>query len=235
MSVEVVAHRGASGEFPENTRVAFEEAIRLEVETIEIDVHLTHDRQMVILHDYSVDRTSDGEGAVADLSLAAIKGLDAGNWFHARFAGARFLTLAETLDLMPRTMKLNVHVKETEEDQDELVSKVVSELERRSLLSTAFVTGNKGVVQAARNLQSEIQICCFLSVEECRALDCRILQPGNAIVTPELVAGAHRYGIEVNPFFADDSEEMRRLMECGVDGILTNYPARLQELLRDAL
>lgn len=233
-NVAVVAHRGASGEFPENTRSAFEEAIRLGVETIEIDVHLARDKSMVILHDYSVDRTSDGHGDVSDMTLAEIKEFDAGAWFNPRFAGERFLTLEETLDLMPPRMRLNVHVKETEADREILVPKVVNELVRRSLLETAFLTGEESALRIARRTLPEIEICCFLSVPECVALNCRILQPGNGKVTSGMVAEAHRNGIEVNAFYADDHAEMHRLIDCGVDGILTNYPGRLQGLLGGA-
>ena len=189
-TVAVVAHRGASGVFPENTRAAFEEAIRLGVETIEIDVHLTRDEALIIVHDYSVDRTSDGHGDISDMTLAEIKALDAGSWFDPNFTGERFLTLEETLDLMPSEMKLNVHIKETEADREILVPKVVHELTRRKLLDTAFVTGEEPVLRIARRTVPEIEICCFLTVPECVALDCRILQPGNGKVTPELVAEA---------------------------------------------
>ena len=87
-SVAVFAHRGASATHPENTEAAFSEALRLGVEAVELDVHLSADRQMVVIHDETVDRTSDGHGEIRRLSLAEIEELDAGGWFGAEFAGA---------------------------------------------------------------------------------------------------------------------------------------------------
>jgi len=236
--VAVVAHRGASGTFPESTTAAFQEAIRLGVETIEFDVHLSADRRLVIIHDATVDRTSDGEGRVAKMTLAEIKELDAGSWFGEEFAGERFLTLEETLDLMPPDLRLNVHVKAYEEDREEVVPQVVQELVRRDLLATAFLASDQESVALARRVEARLEICNLSTsppesyVRRSQAVECRILQPGNAMTTPELVVQAHGLGMEVNPFYADEEEEMRRLIDCGVDGILTNFPERLQELLR---
>ena len=103
--VAVIAHRGASGEFPENTIPAFQAAIDLEVEMIEFDVQLTRDHGLIVLHDAGVDRTSDGTGTVADMDLSQIRQLDAGSWFSDHFAGERFPTLKETLGMMPGEMR----------------------------------------------------------------------------------------------------------------------------------
>jgi len=222
-SVAVTAHRGASGEYPENTAAAFQAAIDLAVDAIEFDVRLTRDEGLVVIHDDSVDRISDGEGRVADMELARILELDAG--------GERFLTLEQALDLMPGDMRLNVHLKATDTDRDRLVPLVVDELVRRDLLATAFVTGSEANMLSARRVLPEIEICTNLSVPRCVEIGCRILQPANGITTRELVDEAHENGIEVHPFYADDPDEMQRLVDCGVDGILTNHPQRLQNLL----
>ena len=233
--VAVVAHRGASGDFPENTASAFLGAIELSVETIEFDVRLTRDYRLVIIHDQTVDRTSDGCGRVTDLNLADIKALDAGSWFADRFAGERYLTLAETLDMMPASLRLNIHIKASDKDRHVLVPAVVQELVRRCLLGTAFVTGNEATVVIARAIAPTLEICTNLAVSRCRDIGCRMLQPGNGVTTPELVAEAHRHSIEVNPFYSDDDNETRRLIACGVDGILTNYPKRMKDLMRRAI
>lgn len=235
--VSVVAHRGASGTHPENTAAAFAEAVRLQTEMIEFDVHLTADGQLIVIHDSTVDRTSDGSGAVAEMTLAELKELDAGSWFAPAFAGERFLTLGETLDLMPRTMRLNVHVKADGAVRKQLVPMVVDELTRRQLLDTAFIASDQDSLRVARGREPRLAICNLSVnpveeyVERSAAIGCRILQPGHAITTPELVSAAHARGMEVNPFYADTEDEMRRLVACGVDGILTNQPERLQALL----
>ena len=93
----VVAHRGFSSSYPENTAIAFQKAIELGVECIEFDVHLTRDGHLVVIHDGMVDRTTDGTGRVDELTFAEIKRLDAGTWFSPEFATQNILTLAETL------------------------------------------------------------------------------------------------------------------------------------------
>ena len=211
--------------------MAFQAAIDLAVQTIEFDVRLTRDEQLVVLHDDRVDRVSNGIGTVAELDLAQIQQLDAGSHVHAKFAGERFLTLSQTLDLMPPSMRLNVHVKATQADRELLVPRVVAELARRRLLQTAFVTGAEANLLVARRVAPSIEICSNLPVPRCVEIGCRILQPANGITTPALVAAAHVAGIEVHPFYADDPAEMQRLIDCGVDGILTNFPQRLHNLL----
>lgn len=83
----IIAHRGASGTAPENTFAAFQKAVDLRADMIELDVHLTRDKQLIVMHDSTVDRTTDGKGKIADLTLGEIKMLDAGSWFGAEFAG----------------------------------------------------------------------------------------------------------------------------------------------------
>ncbi len=237
--VNVVAHRGYSGKYPENTEIAFREALALRVELIEFDVQLSRDEALIVSHDPTVDRTSDGSGEIARMTLSEIKALDAGSWFDRAFSGQRFLTLRETLDLMDDTVRLNVHVKASGHDRQKVVSLTVRELERRSLLRQAFIASDQETIELVKQIQPELEICNLSTqpketyVARSRALGCRILQPGNAQVDQAFVEEAHRCGMEVNPFYADELDEMRRLIACGVDGILTNYPDRLLALRRE--
>ena len=237
-SLAIVAHRGASGTHPENTAAAFAEAIRLGVESIELDIHRSADGGLILIHDGTVDRTSDGSGRVAELTTARIHRLDAGSWFDSAFADQRFLVLDEALDLIPDYVRLNVHVKAYDEDRHQLAPEVVDVLASRQRLDNAFMAGDAATLICARERNPALQIC-NLSVHpaedyvaRCAQMHCRILQPGHAMTTADLVAEAHFHGMEVNPFFADEEGEMRRLIGCGVDGILTNYPERLQHLWR---
>ena len=239
--VNVVAHRGYSGKYPENTEIAFREALALRVEMIEFDVQLSRDEALIVSHDPTVDRTSDGSGKIAEMTLSEIKALDAGSWFDKAFGGQRFLTLRETLDLMDDTIRLNVHVKASGHDRQKVVSLTVRELERRNLLHRAFIASDQETIEPIRRVQPALEICNLSTqpketyIARSRAMGCRILQPGNAQVDRAFVEEAHRYGMEVNPFYADELDEMRRLIACGVDGILTNYPDRLLALRRRSL
>lgn len=240
--VKVVAHRGFSGRYSESTEIAFRKALELDVDMIEFDVHLAKDESLIVIHDATVDRTSDGSGRVAEMTLSEIKALDAGSWFDEAFRGQRFLTLQETLDLMDdaanvsKKVRLNVHIKAYEYDRERVVTLTVQELERRNLLQQAFVASDQETIELAKRIQPKLDICNLSTqpketyITRSLAIGCRILQPGNKQVDRDFVEEAHRYGLEVNPFYADDVAEMRRLIECGVDGILTNYPDRLLEV-----
>ena len=234
--MNIVAHRGFSGRYPENTAVAFREALALDVEMVEFDVHLARDESLIIIHDATVDRTSDGTGQVAELSLQEIKRLDAGSWMAHQFQGERFLTLREILNLVGGKTRLNVHIKAYDHDRDRLVPLVVRELERHDVLSSCFVAADQESIILVKQFQPELATCNLSTtpretyINRSLAVSCKILQPGNQQVDKAFVEEAHRHGFEVNPFYADDESEMRRLIACGVDGILTNWPDRLKTL-----
>ena len=231
--VQAIAHRGFSGKFPENTAIAFREALALGVEAVEFDVHLSRDRVPIIIHDATVDRTSDGSGRVDRLTLAEIRTLDAGSWFDSAFSGERFLTLQEALELLGGQVRLNVHVKATDQDRQEVVSLTAGLLEERRLLGSAYLASDEDSIRLAAQVTPELSTCNLSTkpketyVDRSASVGCRILQPGNAQVDEAFVSDAHGAGMEVNPFYADDEAEMRRLAAFGVDGILTNRPDRL--------
>ena len=217
--------------------MAFREAIALQVEAIELDVHLTMDHHLVVIHDPTVDRTSDGTGKVSEMTLDQILELDAGSWFDERFGGEKLLQLGAALDLMPPEIRLNVHVKAGADDREVLVPLVVEELTSRGMLKQAFIASDEATLRVSLSAAPDLAICNLSTqpadtyVSRSRDLGCRILQPGNAMTDAGMVVEAHANGMEVNPFYADDEAEMRRLIECGVDGILTNFPRRLQRVL----
>jgi len=238
VNVAVFAHRGASGTHPENTESALAEAMRLGVEGVELDVHLSLDGELIVIHDATVDRTSNGMGQVRSMRWEEISQLDAGAWFDSQFAGQRFLRLDEALDVLEGDVRLNVHIKAYEDDRAELATRCVRCLTDRGLLERAFISSDQQTVVLARRVNQHLTVCmgCVPPVEKslhrAHAVGCTVLQPGHAVTTPELVAAAHAKGMVVNPFYADTEAEMRRLIYCGVDGILTNYPAVLQDLLK---
>jgi glycerophosphoryl diester phosphodiesterase len=234
--VKVVAHRGFSGKYPENTLRAFREALALNVDTVEFDVRLTKDNEPVLIHDPTVDRTTNGQGRVEEMTLAEIKALDAGSSLNPEFAGERVPTLAEALDLLGGRVRLNIHLKPLGPTRAILVERVIEELDQRRLFDHCFIACDVETLVLAKEICPEVDICNLSKkpletyVSRSLAIGCRILQPGNRDVTKQLIEEAHRYGMEVNPFYADDVEEMGRLIACGVDGILTNRPDVLLEV-----
>ena len=232
--VNVVAHRGFSGRFPENTAVAFKKALALDIEMIELDVHLAKDGSLIVIHDATVDRTSNGTGRVDALTLDEIKEMDAGTWFDPAFKGERFLVLGEALDLIGDRVRLNVHVKAYDETRMAVVTQTIDEIGSRDLIETSFIASDEQSIVLAKQLLPELAVCNLTTqpkdtyIARSLSYGCEILQPGHAQVEEDFVSEAHTYGLEVNPFYADVESEMRRLIGAGVDGILTNHPDLLQ-------
>jgi glycerophosphoryl diester phosphodiesterase len=106
-----IAHRGYRAKYPENTLIAFQAALDAGVQMIELDVALSRDRKLVVIHDATLERTTNGKGAVSDHTLAQLKQLDAGGWFHARFAGEHLPELSEVLDLVDGQVMINIEIK----------------------------------------------------------------------------------------------------------------------------
>jgi len=107
----IIAHRGASAYFPENTLPAFEAAMNMGADMVELDVQLTSDKEVVVFHDEKLSRCTDGGGRVSNWSLAGLKKLDAGSWFDKKFKNTRIPTLAEALDLCKNKIAVNIEIK----------------------------------------------------------------------------------------------------------------------------
>jgi len=235
--VHIFAHRGASGTYPENTPAAFAEALRIGVDGIEFDVHLSKDQELIIMHDERVDRTTDGTGAIIDLTLEELKALNAGAFFHPRFTNERIPTLTEALDLITGDVMLNVHVKAYHYSREVLTRKVVQEFAERQLWHRAFIASDAGTIKLAKRLNPSAVLCNLTRqgdaieyIKFSEELGCRILQPSHTVTTLELVEAAHERNMRVNVFYADEVEDMKKLIGLGVDGILTNFPDRLKQV-----
>jgi glycerophosphoryl diester phosphodiesterase len=238
-SIQVTAHRGFSGLYPENTAIAFAEALNLEVDMIEFDVHLSKDEALIICHDATVDRTSNGTGAIENMTLSEIKRLDAGSWMDYRFKETRFLTLEETLEQIGGKARLNIHIKANDQDRETVTPLVVRQIEQYKIETQCFIASDEATLRLVKEVGPDISICNLSTqpketyIERSLLIGCTLLQPGNAMVDESFVQRAHGNHMVVNPFYADDPEEMRRLIGCDVDGILTNYPDRLYTVLME--
>ncbi|MEE2872812.1 MAG: glycerophosphodiester phosphodiesterase family protein, partial [Candidatus Latescibacterota bacterium] len=207
--VVVCAHRGASGTHPENTIPAFVEAAALGCEMVEFDVRATADGHLVILHDETVDRTTDGTGKIWQLSFAETRRLnaDAG---HDAHAGVQIPTLHETLDCLPGGMQLNMHVYPGPSDGDAIVDQVCQTIKVRNLYATAFIAGSDEVIQLVINTDAKVRRCLLGSqnrveiyAQLAKQMGCCNVQPLHRIVSKEFCDKAHRLGLFIHPFYAD--------------------------------
>jgi glycerophosphoryl diester phosphodiesterase len=247
-----IAHRGGSGLWPENTLYAFRRAVDLGVDVIEMDIHSTVDDVLVIMHDPTVDRTTNGEGAIRDLTLAEIQALDAGyGWssdggasFPFRGRGIQVPTLEEIFDSFPET-RMNIEIKQNSSLVASLCRMLRDfEMEERVLVASfdgetmrSFREACPEVATSAASSEVRwfVRLNYFFLGKLYRA-DAHAFQvpdiPGNLeIVTPRFVKDAHGHNVQVHVWTVNEADQMERLLELGVDGILTDYPDRLLTLL----
>ncbi len=228
----VIAHRGASGQRPENTLPAYELAIAQRADMIEIDLHRTRDGAIVITHDEELAGIG-GRGEIAEATLAEVRALDAG-------AGEPVPTLEEVLDGFAERIPFNLELKRgTQADYPGLEKATLEAVEQRDLLPRMlFSSFFDPVLARLRALSPEARVALLISrkfphraVERARALGAEALNPEDSVVTAELVREAHGEGLAVYVFTVDEPAELRRFLDLGVDGIFTNYPDRLRAIV----
>jgi glycerophosphoryl diester phosphodiesterase len=230
--VKVIAHRGASGERPENTLPAYRLAVAQRADMIEIDLHRTRDGAIPITHDATLAHLG-GRGEIADATLAEVRALDAGG-------GERVPLLHEVLDEFAAQIPFNLELKIGGRGAYAgLEAATLDEVNRRGLLSrTLFSSFYDGVLAELRRQSAAARTALLISrnsetnwAQRARALGAEALNPELAQVTPELVRAAHGEGLSVYVFTVDPEDQMRRMRDLGVDGLFTNYPARLRRIL----
>lgn len=228
----LIAHAGGAGLAPENTLAAIRASLTVGVDAIEVDVHATADAIPVLIHDATVDRTTDGTGAVASLTLAEIKALDAGSHLTGgAFKGERIPTLAEALQLTHGRVPLFVEIKPP--GIEEAVVRVLRTARALSAESAWICSFRRDVVLTVQRLESGLP--CYLTasdadavrpaaLDDVAALGLSGLSAHFPLVDEAVVAEARRRGLRVLAWTVDDPAEARRLRSLGVDGIITNVP-----------
>lgn len=223
----ICAHRGAMSSHPENTLAAFREAIRLGAHMIEFDVFMTADSELVVIHDPTVDRTTNGNGRVSEMTLEQIKSLDAGSWKSQRFRNERIPTLKEVLDMMPRNIWLNVHLK----DSPEAGRRTALEIARQKRLHQAFLACDLETKRVAQLAVPGLMVCNMERQEqEQDYVDLTISNKTEFIqfykTAPDAAGGfihtLHKHNIRINYCCSDNPEIVGQLLSLGIDFVLVN-------------
>ena len=247
----IFGHRGAAGTAPENTLPSFALAATLGATYLELDVRATRDGIPVVLHDATLDRTTDGSGPVAAHTWTQVAGLDAGyrfttdgEWFPYRGQGVRLPTLESVLRGFP-DRHFNIEIKQA---QPPIVEAVIDLVERTDTAGRVLLAAEEdSIMQAIRGTVGQ-HMATGISSAEASAFFGRLAQedwqgyqpPGQALqipatyqgielVTPASVAAAHRFGVEVHVWTINDSAEIERLFDLGVDGIMSDLPGLVSE------
>lgn len=243
-----IGHRGAAGEVPENTLASFERAVADGVAILESDVHPTRDGEVVLLHDEELDRTTDGTGPVAAHSLAELRALDAGfrfspdgRRFPFRGRGLRIPTLADALEAFPN-LRFNLEIKERMPGLIERTLDLVAGREERTLLAAAddAIMADLRAAVARRGSKIAIGASAGDVLAFVRAALDGVAPPpgpmalqvppdfgGRPLVTPRFVEHAHAHGLHVHVWTVNDPAEIERLLDLGVDGVVSDFPARV--------
>jgi glycerophosphoryl diester phosphodiesterase len=245
----VIAHRGASAIAPENTLSAIKKAIEMGVDMIELDVQLTKDKQIVLMHDLTVDRTTNGKGRVRDLTFEEIRKLDAGLWFSKNYEGEKIPTLEEVMQAARGKCKLLIEVKRVKTNKPEIEAKIIQLIDKYDARSWCIVQSfETEVVKNIQSIDSSIEchklVTMNLPVIPMH-LDSRIktgtiykyktvqsINPYFKMLNKRKVDKIHARGQKIITWTVNEKDDMKRMISYGVDGIITNYPDRLLELLK---
>jgi glycerophosphoryl diester phosphodiesterase len=253
-----IAHRGASAYAPEHTLAAYRLGERMKGDYIEIDVQMTKDGHLIVMHDETVDRTTNGSGRVKDLTLAEIKALDAGSWFNEaypeyakpEYAGLRVPTLEEVIREFRKGSRYYIETK-SPELYPGMEEKLLEILDRYGLTHKEALKKRQVIIQSfsresllkVHRLNPDIPLVQLYDAEASGSITDEELRtvkeyaigigPNYRRIDREVVRRAHRHGLAVNPYTVNSKEEMRRLIGWGVDGIITNHPDWLHEVLKE--
>lgn len=231
----ILAHRGDSLHAPENTLPAISQALQKGADGIELDVKLTADGHVVVIHDSDVDRTTDGTGRISSLTLEAARKLDAGSWFAPEFSGTRIPLLEEAFETIGREKLINIELKNYSTPFNGLALKVCELIKRHNngrqiILSSFFAFNLKiasrklpgislGLLAMRAGLGSWARSFGFMFG------DYQALHPHLSDVSREQVQRVHRLKRRVHAWTVNAPEDIRRLYDWGVDGIITDDPA----------
>lgn len=244
----VIAHRGASAFAPENTLAAFESAVTMGAGFVEADLQLSRDARIVLMHDPTVDRTTDGRGPVAAKTLDELRQFDAGAWFDKRkssvatgaakksFAGERIPTVEEFL-AFGRKHDIGLFLELKTRGPSGIEHAVVGALRTANeILRSVLLSFDLTTLVQLRRLEP-LLVTGYLcekttqAAEQAVAIGARQVLPRADRITPKLVAEAHRLDLKLIAWTVNDPAEMKSLMAMGVDGIITDYPNELAKLL----
>ena len=230
----IFGHRGASKYAPENTLSAFKTAFNQGVPAIELDVMLSSDEKLVIIHDTTVDRTTNGSGKVNELTLDALKKLDAGSKFSTKYKSEKIPTLEEVFDLTGGRFLVNIELKNYHSSGDCLVEKVIDLVIKRNIndfvIFSSFLPGN--IIKVRKRLPNvpaalltfgglvgKLEISPLI-----RFLSPHFIHPNYQLIDEKFIQREHAHHRRVNVWTVDEKADLQRFVKADVDGIITNDP-----------
>jgi glycerophosphoryl diester phosphodiesterase len=242
----IIAHRGASASFPENTLPSFEGAIAMEADMVELDVQLTSDKEVVVFHDEKISRCTNGRGKIADHTLTELKKLDAGSWFSKDFQNTRIPTLAEALSVCKNKIAVNIEIKTEAVGKmffggiEEKCLKIVEQAGMRK--NVVFSSFDPRAIMHLKQIDNTITVAVLfekkrygskLPSDVIESLGADAFNCSSAEFNKKWLANVKLNNIPVNIYTVNDAKNMRRFLKIGVSGIFTNKPDILKRVVAD--
>lgn len=235
----VFGHRGASAYAPMNTLPAFELAVAQRADGIELDVHLSQDGQLIVLHDFTVDHTTDGHGYARDMTLAQLKQLDAGGWKGEQFKGVSIPTLDEVFAAVGHKLYINVEIKSETVETDGVEQQVAECIAKNGMAERVIVSSfNPLALKRFREIMPEVPIGYLYMAGEkpfaevMETLDHEAQHPQHTMIDQDYMDWAKQNGYRVNTWTVNDPLRAVELRDMGVDAIITDTPDVMLEALR---
>ncbi len=239
----IVAHRGSSAIAPENTLAAFRQAITDGADAVELDVHLSKDGEVVVIHDETLRRTTDGKGKVSDYTLKELKRLSAGRWFHKTFASESIPTLSEVLALLHHRTGVNIEIKGYSSRRYDIVERCIDTINAVRAVSTAMISSfhYPYVLRAKMLCPSVATGLLYHPVHQLarspssiiRSMEADFFIMNSSSLRKRIVQSAHRKEIMVGEYTVDTKKRGTRSLRFGVDVIYTNKPEEIRTIMSD--
>jgi len=242
----IIAHRGASAYFPENTIPSFEGAVAMGADMVELDVQLTSDKEVVVFHDEKISRCTDGKGRIADYTLAFLKKLDAGRWFDNKFRNTRIPTLAEILDVCKNRIAVNIEIKTEAVSRmffggiEEKCLKIVQQSGMRE--HVVFSSFDPRAIMHLKLIDTAVSVAVLfekkhygskLPFDAMDSVGADAFNCSASEFSKKWLANIKSKNIPVNIYTVDDGKSMKKFLDAGVSGIFTNKPDVLKRVLDD--
>lgn len=230
-----IGHRGAAGTAPENTLASFRRALSIGVDAVEFDIHRTRDGVLVVMHDFTVERCSNGKGTIGEMTLEELRRLDTGSWYGPEFAGETVPTLAELVEAVPAPVVLFLEIKAGSYKYPGLEEQLAAFIQEHNLLGRIQISSfDHFALKRMRELLPELETAVLYAhrsvdpVGLARSCNARAIHPNWSTITRETVAEAHAAGLKVNVWTPNSQEAINACYDLGVDGIITDFPERLR-------
>lgn len=234
--MKITGHRGSSGIAPENTISAIKQAVSDGADFIEIDIHLTKDEHIILMHDEHVDRTTNGHGLVRDLTYDEIRQLDAGSWFDLKFAGEHVPTLTEVIEFVKGRLSVNIEIKSNAflPAQIEKIIKLIRDCEfTNDCILTSF---QRSYIEMIHHISPEVRTGLIMNYmphpqtmlfkDSFDVLSCNY-----RLLNKDMVDALHSSEKEVHVWTVNEKDEFFQMKEYGVDNVITNFPGTFRKLL----